>query len=189
KPELHCLLESVGMDGAFHSTYSAGRVVNPGHSMEAAWFLLNEFRYYHDNVLLEISQNIFDWSIDIGWDKEYGGILYYTDILGCPPEQYEHDMKLWWPHCEALIASLMLYRYTGKQIYADWFETIGAYCFDVFSDPQSGDWYGYLRRDGKPTQPACKGSTYKSGFHLIRMLSMVERMLNEMLREQETSGH
>lgn len=184
KPELKAVLESVGQDGTFHSAYSAGRVVNPGHSIEASWFLINEAHVLKDESLIKVAGNIFDWSIELGWDREYRGILYFVDILGCPPEQYEHDMKLWWPHCEALISSLMLYKDTGDSKYADWFEKITKYSFDVFSDAQFGDWYGYLRRDGKPTLPACKGSTYKSGFHLIRMLVMVEHMLSEMLEGQ-----
>lgn len=38
KPDLHCTLESVGMNGEFQSDISAGRVVNPGHDIECSWF-------------------------------------------------------------------------------------------------------------------------------------------------------
>ena len=31
-------------------------------------------------------------------------------------------MKLWWPHDEILIASLMIYRDTGDEKYLTWFE-------------------------------------------------------------------
>ena len=102
------------------------------------------------------------------------------DCLGKPPEAYEHDMKLWWPHNEAVIASLMAYRDTGKQIYLDWFIKLVDYCKKVFSDPTYGEWYGYLRRDGRPTMPPCKGSTFKGPFHLPRMLMMVDDMLTTL---------
>lgn len=82
-------------------------------------------------------------------------------------------MKLWWPHNEAVIASLKLYRATGEQKYADWFERITEYAFSHFSDRKYGEWYGYLRRDGKPTEPPCKGHTYKGAFHVMRMLMKV----------------
>jgi N-acylglucosamine 2-epimerase len=89
-------------------------------------------------------------------------------------------MKLWRPHDEILIASLMLYRDTGKEEYLDWFFKTLDYSKAHFSDPEYGEWYGYLRRDGKPTEPACKGSTFKGPFHLPRMLSMVDKMLGEL---------
>ena len=180
KPGLKAVLESVGIDGAVHDKYSAGRIVNPGHAIEASWFLYSHASDYGDEQLKRMAYDIFNWSLERGWDSEYGGILYYTDVSGCPPEQYEHDMKLWWPHCEALIASLMLYLETKEERCFDWFKRITAYAFDKFSDHDSGDWYGYLRRDGTPTMPACKGSTYKSGFHLIRMLCMVIGMLEQL---------
>ena len=87
-------------------------------------------------------------------------------------------MKLWWPHNEALIASLMLYREFGDPVYKTWFETITAYAFSHFSDPTYGEWFGYLRRDGKPTEPPCKGHTYKGAFHVMRMLAKVTDILN-----------
>ena len=103
------------------------------------------------------------------------------DALGKPPEAYEHDMKLWWPHNETAIASLMAYRDTGKPEYLEWFIKTIDYCKEYFSDPEYGEWYGYLRRDGKPTQPPCKGSTFKGPFHLPRMLLMVDEMLGQVL--------
>ncbi len=49
----------------------------------------------------------FNFAIEAGWDKEYGGLLYFIDCKGRTPEAYDIDMKLWWPHNEILIASLM----------------------------------------------------------------------------------
>ena len=116
-----------------------------------------------------------------GWDSEYGGILYFIDAEGCPPESYEHDMKLWWPHDEALIASLMLYQHTGDEHYSRIFRQVLDYCKRVFSDREYGEWYGYLRRDGKPTMPPSKGTTFKGPFHLPRMLSMCDGLLQQLL--------
>jgi len=50
------------------------------------------------------------------------------DCLGNPPKAYAHDMKLWWPHNEALIASMMIYRDTKDEKYLDTFCQILAYC-------------------------------------------------------------
>ena len=126
--------------------------------------------------------NVFDMAFSKGWDQEYGGILYFMDCLGNPPEAYEHDMKLWWPHNEALIASMMIYRDTKDEKYLDIFYQILDYCKQHFAD-EYGEWYGYLRRDGKPTQPACKGSTFKGPFHVPRSLILVDQMMTQILGE------
>ena len=131
--------------------------------------------------LVAKAEEIFNWAIKAGWDEEYQGLLYFVDCLGNPPEAYEHDMKLWWPHDEILISSLMLYRDTGKEEYLDWYFRTMDYCKKYFSDSDGGEWYGYLRRDGKPTEPSTKGSTFKGPFHLPRMLIMTDMMLKELL--------
>ena len=108
---------------------------------------------------------------------------WIRDALGNPPEAYEHDMKLWWPHNEILIASMMAYRDTKDEYYLNWFKRTLSYCQKVFSDPAYGEWYGYLRRDGQPTQPSTKGSTFKGPFHLPRSLAMVDQMISQLLAE------
>ncbi len=180
-PELRCVLENVGPNGEARLDFTEGRIVNPGHDIEGVWFMLEHAKRTNQPELVEKAEEIFDWAINAGWDKEYGGLLYFVDCLGRPPEAYEHDMKLWWPHDEILISSLMLYRDTGKEKYLDWFYKTLDYSREHFSDPEFGEWYGYLRREGKPTEPACKGSTFKGPFHLPRMLTMCDMMLGEML--------
>lgn len=185
KPEKRMLLETVGMNGEFLDDTTAGRQINPGHDMEASWFLLMEAIENGDEVLAKRAEEIFNGAFERGWDSVYGGILYFVDAYHFPPEQYEHDMKLWWVHNEAIIASLMFYRYTKDKKYLDRFEILVDYAFRVFSDTEYGEWYGYLRRDGKPTEPPCKGSTYKGPFHLPRMLMTVDVLLKEMQKKAE----
>ena len=181
-PELKCILENVGPNGEARTEFTDGRIVNPGHDIEGVWFLLEHAKRTGDKELVAKAEQIFDWAIHAGWDKEYGGLLYFVDCLGKPPEAYEHDMKLWWPHDEILISSLMLFRDTGKEEYLDWFYKTLDYCKAHFSDPEYGEWYGYLRRDGLPTMPSTKGSTFKGPFHLPRMLINVDCMLGELTR-------
>ena len=183
KPELKCVLENVGPNGEARLDVTEGRIVNPGHDIEGVWFILEHAKRTGDTSLIPKAAQIFDWAIEAGWDKEYGGLLYFIDCLGNPPEAYEHDMKLWWPHNEILIASMMLYRDTKDEKYLQWFDKTLEYCKEVFSDPAYGEWYGYLRRDGKPTMPSTKGSTFKGPFHLPRCLTMVDTMITELLAE------
>ena len=182
-PELGCTLENVGPNGEARLDFTEGRIVNPGHDIEGVWFLLEQAKREGDKALVEKCEQIYRFAMNAGWDKEYGGLLYFVDALGLPPEAYEHDMKLWWPHNEILITSMMLYRDTGKEEYLDDFYRTLDWCRTHFADPENGEWYGYLRRDGKPTEPSTKGSTFKGPFHLPRCLAMVDGMMGEILGE------
>lgn len=181
RPELGCTLESVNADGEPELYYTAGRVVNPGHDIECSWFMMDEANYRSDTKLHEVAEQIFRLAIEAGWDKEYDGILYFIDALGKPTEAYEHDMKLWWPHNEAMIASSKAYRDTQDIYYLEWFFRVMDYVREHFADPEYGEWYGYLRRDGLPTMPPTKGSTFKGPFHVPRALCMTERIITEIL--------
>ena len=92
-------------------------------------------------------------------------------------------MKLWWPHNEIMIASSKAYRDTHDEYFLNWFFKTLDYAKNHFADPEYGEWYGYLRRDGKPTMPSTKGSTFKGPFHVPRALSMTERILTEIIGE------
>ena len=73
-----------------------------------------ELEYEKENFskeLLDFALNILNWSFDLGWDKEYDGLLYFVDVENKPVQALEWDMKLWWPHNETVIASLMFYLY------------------------------------------------------------------------------
>ncbi len=181
RPELGWTLESVSADGQPELHYTAGRVVNPGHGIECSWFMMDEANYRSDAKLHEVAEQIFRLAIEAGWDKEYDGILYFIDALGKPTEAYEHDMKLWWPHNEAMIASSKAYRDTQDTYYLEWFFRVMDYVREHFADPEYGEWYGYLRRDGLPTMPPTKGSTFKGPFHVPRALCMTERIITEIL--------
>ncbi len=182
-PELKCTLENVGPAGEARLDFTEGRIVNPGHDIEGVWFMLEHAKRTGDKALVEKCEQVYNFAMDAGWDKEYGGLLYFVDALGLPPEAYEHDMKLWWPHNEILISSLMLFRDTGKEQYLEDFYRTLDWCKTYFADPENGEWYGYLRRDGKPTEPSTKGSTFKGPFHLPRALAMVDGMMGEILGE------
>ena len=184
KPELQCTLETVGPGGEVQDAYTAGRVVNPGPDIECSWFLMEQANATGDAALHKKALDVFNFAAEAGWDAEYGGLLYFIDCKGLPPEAYEHDMKLWWPHNELLIASLMAYRDTGEEKYLNWFCRGAEYCKTYFADPDFGEWFGYLRRDGRPTEPPCKGSTCKGRFHVPRSLMMADTRVGESLEKR-----
>lgn len=172
KPEYKAMFENIeATTNEVILNSSSCRVINPGHDIECSWFLLEEGIKRNDQSIIDFAKTIFDQAFEFGWDSKYGGITYFKDVLGLPVEAYEHDMKLWWTHNETIIASLMLYKYTGEKSYKKIFEKVCDYSFKHFSDKKFGEWFGYLRRDGKPTEPPCKGHTYKGPFHVMRMLA------------------
>ncbi len=183
KPELNCTLENVGLNGEFWQDITVGRIVNPGHVIECAWFMMDFANKTKDDFVHKTALKMLDDSIKIGWDKEYEGLLYFTDCLSKPTEAYEHDMKLWWPHNEMLISCAMAYRDTKDEKYLDLLLKCVDYCKKYFADDEYAEWYGYLRRDGKPTEPSTKGSTFKGPFHLPRALMMLDTICDEILSE------
>lgn len=177
KPEFEAVLEMVGPNGEFIDT-PEGRSLNPGHAIEAGWFILEESRFRDDARLREIGLRIIDWSLALGWDEEFGGITYFKDLKGKPCPQYEHDMKLWWPHNEAIYATLLAARLTGDEKYARWHRKIHDWAYGHFADPDHGEWFGYLHRDGTVAN-RLKGNMWKGPFHLPRMLLKSWQLLEE----------
>ena len=184
-PELKCTLEWVNENGEACLDFTDGRVVNPGHDIECSWFLMDEANYQRNEALHLQAQQIFKNAIEAGWDPQFGGLLYFIDCLGKPTEAYEHDMKLWWPHNEIMIAASKAYRDTRDVYYLNWLKNTIDYCQKHFVDDEYGEWYGYLRRDGIPTEPSTKGSTFKGPFHVPRALIAVERTLTEIIGDEE----
>ncbi len=182
KPEKKALLEVVNADGSFLET-PEGRTINPGHSIESAWFTLEEARYRgNDPELLGKACQVLDWSLEWGWDKEHGGILYFVNVDGHPPDQYEHELKLWWPQNESAYACLLAYDMTREQKYWDWFMRIHDYSFRHFPDGEYGEWFKYLRRDGTVSNDA-KGTRWAGMFHLARMLLNCWHLLEHLYSE------
>ena len=169
KPEHEALMEVVAPNGSVID-HIDGRTLNPGHAIECAWFIMHEGRYRKDQRLIALGAKILDWMWARGWDKEHGGLLYFTDVLGKPVQEYWHDMKFWWPHCEAIIATLLAWKLTGEPRYAAMHAQVHDWSFAHFPDREHGEWYGYLHRDGTVSQRA-KGNMFKGPFHLPRMLA------------------
>jgi N-acylglucosamine 2-epimerase len=168
KPEHQVLMEVVGPEGELIDHHD-GRTLNPGHAIEAAWFIMYEGKLRQDPQLVKMGLTILDWMWKRGWDEEHGGLFYFRDLRGLPVQEYWHDMKFWWSHNEAIIATLLAYRLTGESRYAHWHQLVNDWSFKHFSDPEFGEWYGYLHRDGRISSRA-KGTMYKGPFHLPRML-------------------
>lgn len=168
RPDLGLILENIKADGGFSDSFE-GRLVNPGHGLEAMWFIMDLAEKKQDQDLMQKAVNISLQLLDFGWDKTYEGVFYFMDAKGYPPQQLEWDQKLWWVHLEAIIAMLKGYLHTGNEKCLQWFEKLHTYSWNHFSDPENGEWYGYLNRRGEVLLPL-KGGKWKGCFHVPRGL-------------------
>ncbi len=176
KPDMRVMLENAGMDGSPMLDLPEGRMFHPGHAIESAWMLMEIARARGDEALLDTTIDITLASLEHGWDEQYGGIRYITNVDWTPCHSLEADMKLWWPHSEALYALLLAWDLTGREDMAAWYQKVHDYTFNHFPDPEYGEWFGYLNRDGSPVWTA-KANGWKGFFHLPRVLYRCYRLL------------
>ena len=178
QPKLGLVLENVNVDGSFADCFE-GRLMNPGHTIEAMWFIMDLGIRLNDKSLIDKSVTIMLNTLEYGWDKEYGGIFYFLDIQGHPPQQLEWDQKLWWVHVEALVALAKGVQHTGDLRCKEWFEKVHDYTWSHFKDEQYGEWFGYLNRRGEVLLPL-KGGKWKGCFHIPRSLYQVWKTLETL---------
>lgn len=168
-PGLKVIFENVRPDGSFDLESCEGRFINAGHGLESMWFMMNYAEKHNDAELIRRAAEYTDQLFAFGSDREYGGLYYFQDALGKPHLELQHDMKLWWPHNEATVAALYAYRLTGEERFLEHFKTVDEYSFRHFRDPEYGEWFAYLNRQGQPNN-MLKGGKWKTFFHLPRCL-------------------
>jgi len=174
--EHRALFERVGLDDKPVLGEPEGRTITPGHGLESAWFCLEEGLHRRDDRVIGRAVEVIRWTIERGWDAEYGGVFNFVDVLGRPPGHHDEDWgegqdwdaKLFWPHAEALYALLLAYLVTREEGLWEWYVKVHRWTFGHFPDRQYGEWFGYLRRDGSVSQ-AGKGCV-KSFFHIPRAM-------------------
>lgn len=176
--EIGVVLENVNPDGSFSDSFE-GRLLNPGHTIEAMWFIMDLGKRLNDDTLIQRAVNIMFDTLELGWDKQYGGLFYFLDVKGHPPMQLEWDQKLWWVHVEALVALAKAYAFTKDERCINWFEKLHSYTWTHFKDNEYGEWFGYLNRRGEVLLPL-KGGKWKGCFHIPRSLYQVSATLSAL---------
>jgi N-acylglucosamine 2-epimerase len=176
------ILENVGPDGTFDDTYD-GRLINPGHGIEAMWFVMDVASRWNNQQLVEKAGQTAMNILEYGWDQKYGGIFYFMDYKNKPPQQLEWDQKLWWVHLESLIAMAKAFHLTGDAKYIQWFSKIHDYSWQHFADQEYGEWYGYLNRRGEILLPL-KGGKWKGCFHVPRAFYQIYRTFEAIENEK-----
>ena len=120
KPEIECVMETVAPDGSIIDHFD-GRTLNPAMRSSAPG--LSFGRPSSAERSGPDPYRLPDSGLDVGkgWDGEHGGLFYFRDVYDKPVQEYWHDMKFWWPHNEAIIASLLALSLTGEEKYAPCF--------------------------------------------------------------------
>lgn len=178
RPEIGLVVENITTNEQLSDSFD-GRLVNPGHALEAMWFIMDLGVRLNRPDIIHKAIDIGLDMLQYGWDEQYGGIFYYMDRLGYPPQQLEWDQKLWWVHIEALICMIKGYQLTGKKECLDWFEKLHEYTWSHFKDPEYPEWFGYLNRRGEVLLPL-KGGKWKGCFHVPRGLYQCWQTLEKL---------
>ena len=146
-----------------------GRFFCAGSAAEVGWFLLHVLERFPDARTEAMLLDAIDRSLHFGWDNEFGGLYYFQDVEDRPMLQLESNMKLWWPHTEAMYAAILAYTKTRDAKWLKWLQKLDQYTFATFPDPQGQEWFGYCDRRNTPTS-TLKGNNYKGVFHVPRFL-------------------
>ena len=199
------LLEMVPLQGKPRLDTLIGSYINPGHSLEHAWFLMELSELLEDGNAgdtkaalefkrrgIEITRRISDMS----WDTPYGGIPQFLHFSGSAPKgeveknQMRHsivkkisehwDKKLWWVHSEALYALLSAYLLSGEENLFMQLIRLHAYTFKVFPNGKGsvGEWIQIRNREGEPVDEFV-ALPVKDPFHIARALMLaIEKLEN-----------
>ena len=169
RPEIPALLEYIGGENEFVDT-PEGRTMVPGHGIESGYFQLLNFRASGEEALLRRSCDAIRCCCERGWDPIHGGLFLGLDVAGREPVYWKNaEMKLWWPHAEALPACLLAWEVCGEQWCVEWLQKIHEWSFGHFPVREFGEWTQRLDRAGRPVDTLV-ALPVKDPFHLPRAL-------------------
>ncbi|MBP7687132.1 MAG: AGE family epimerase/isomerase [Thermoflexales bacterium] len=181
RPADRRLYEFVSLDDS-PVTSPPGRVVNPGHAIESMWFMLHLFQRENDQARIQQAIDTIRWHLQLGWDDDYGGLLLARDAEGSFWEK-KWDMKIWWPHTEALYALLLAYSISKEAWCLDWFKRMHDYTFSHFPVPEYGEWTQNLDRQGRRIKELV-ALPVKDPFHLARALIYSVGVLEQLAKSE-----
>ncbi len=172
-----------------------GNYINPGHTLEDAWFIL----HFSVNCLSRRKELVEKTAVmtrtayKTGKDPVHGGIFLFAHKGGGPPAGARlggtaavmeekllsmWDYKLWWVHSEALYVSLLLYSLTGDEFFKSMHDETKDYAFSAFPDINKlgGEWIQTRDRTGNPVE-AVVALPVKDPFHTARSLILMLELL------------
>ena len=167
-------------DGSRNDSFE-GRLLNPGHGIEAMWFLLDIAEQQGNKELASNCISTLLTILNYSWDEKYGGIFYFLDIERRPPQQLEWDQKLWWVHLETLIGLIKAIDHQPERTdeLLPWLNKVQKYTIDHFVDDEAGELFGYLNRQGEILLNL-KGGKWKGCYHVPRAFYLCWKTLDKI---------
>lgn len=192
----HRIVEMLPDDASSEGETLLYRHVNPGHTIESMWFVIHTAQQAGYSGYLNTAVKAIEEAINVGWDSGYGGLLRFTDKKGGEPKgrkqstSYEQliadtwDMKLWWPHSEALYATLLSFVITGDKKMLRQHEMMRDYIFATFPNPDKtiGEWIQIRDRKGKPVDKVA-ALPVKDPFHILRNMLLIIELLEDQIED------
>lgn len=173
-----------------------GQHMNPGHTIEDGWFLLDAMHLCKRDDWKEKIFEVVKNALVYGWDDEFGGIYHYCGMNGGEPTgdttgienetMYQQlsgwGDKLWWVHSEALYSTLRCYYESGDEFFWDWYKKVEEYTFRIFPNPDKeiGEWIHTRNREGIAGNRVV-GLPLKDPFHITRNLILILELLEEKM--------
>ena len=162
----------------------------PGHLLEMTWMVLDAAE-----AVPALRPRVPSWlpdlavrALELGWDKEFGGIFRYVDAGGGRPkgrefgdDRYETlvtrtwDTKLWWVHVEALYAARLLAERFNRDDLKAWGDRLLDYTLRTFPSPDGGEWIQIRDRRGTPLDEVV-ALPVKDPFHIARALLLITEL-------------
>ena len=142
------------------------RTTDYGHALKAGWMLTRAAGVAGTSIsrAVEVQSHLFESAFEFGYDKEHGGFSAY----GRPGWPALCRDKHWWVQAEGLIASLDLYKRTGRPRYRDCFVGTLGWIVDHQADWEGGDWHRVVSERGEAV--GSKADGWKTAFHNGRAL-------------------
>ena len=173
-----------------------GQHINPGHTLEDAWFMLDSQELAGRDDYTEKICDMVLKAAETGWDDEFGGIYHFADVRGGEPRgensKYAEEAmskqlsgwgdKLWWVHSESLYSLLRCYFLTGEPLYYQWYQKVFEYTYRTFPnpDPEVREWKQIRNRDGSPVDRVV-ALPVKDPYHVTRNLILLIELLYRQL--------
>ena len=167
------------------------RHVTPGHAIESMWFVLEQALTHRRADAVERALQVIDASLHVGWDTLHGGLLRFLGSDGRPPRgpadgAFEQlildtwDAKIWWPHSEALYATLLAFMVGGDERFARWHDRLHRYVLTTFPNPDAsvGEWIQIRDRHGRPLDRVV-ALPVKDPYHVTRNLLLLIELCGE----------
>jgi N-acylglucosamine 2-epimerase len=188
RDESGMISEMLPEDGSEADTLLA-RHLNPGHALESAWFVMTTVAGMGREELVRDAVRVVERAFEVGWDAEHGGLLRFVDRDGGEPHgqrighPYEDlildtwSTKLWWPHAEALYATLLAAELAREEV-RGLYELAHEYTFRTFPnpDPEVGEWVQIRDREGRPVEKLV-ALPVKDPYHAPRAVLLIVELL------------